>query len=239
MLTSLRILVLILTLQTCLCAGQETDQPYIYCQKKWRELKWEGMKIQVLKLRAENFPDGKTYTLFIRNFDGSETQVFNYTANKKGHLIIDIEEELKKGLPFAVTPLRRGEKISYCMFSLDRQEEITTSIIPFPIGVCHDEVSLSLELVDTRAETFVCVGQGFAPGEKIVLVCTSGEQVKQELLCTDGQGCFQCPICPSIQDKDTGIATVVVKREKEQISLPLEWGKQAQGFVGAVCLQIH
>ncbi|MBI3236803.1 MAG: hypothetical protein HYZ48_03775, partial [Chlamydiales bacterium] len=149
--------------------------PHIYCEKKWREVKWEGLKIQVFKLRAEAFPFGKTYTLFIRNSNGSQMEVFDYIANKKGHLILHIEEELKKGAPFAVTPLRKGERVSYCMTSSDRQEEIVTSIIPFPIEVIQKGVEISLELTDPQAEEFLCRGKGFSAYEKIDRICRSGK----------------------------------------------------------------
>jgi hypothetical protein len=239
MLRSLQMLIVLLVVQCCLFGDQEVQGPYLYCQKKWGELKWEGLKIQVLKLRAEQFPPGKTYTLFIRNCDGSETQVFNYTANKKGHLIIDIDKELKQGAPFAVTPLRKGEKVSYCMYSPDRSEKITTSIIPFPIEASTDFTTVSLELLDPKGEAFVCVGKGFTPGETVQVICTCGDQVIQEVLSIDGSGSFNYLLNPSVKDQETGTAKVTVKRQNEQISVPFVWGRQAQEFVGAICLQIN
>lgn len=239
MFRSLHMLIAVLAFQVCLYGDQEYQGPYLYCQKKWGELKWEGLKIQVLKLRAEQFPPGKTYTLFIRNCDGSETQVFNYTANKKGHLIIDIDNELKKGAPFAVTPLRKGEKVSYCMYSPDRSEKFTTSIIPFPIEASKDFTTVSLELLDPKGEAFVCIGKGFMPGETVQVVCTSGDRVSQEVISVDENGRFNYLLWPSVKDQETGSAKVTVKRQNEQITVPFVWGRQAQEFVGAICLQIN
>ncbi len=230
-----RLVVLMMVVQGILHAGQ----PHVYCQKKWRELKWEGLKIQVLKLRAEEFPVGKSYTLFIRNCDGSETEVFNYTANKKGHLIIEMNEDLKKGAPFAVTPLRKGEKVSYCMFSEDRSEEYTASIIPFPIEATKSGASISVELIDAKAESFVCVGKGFNPGEEVQIQCQSGEQTSQATISADGEGAFKYLVWPSVNDVETGTAALTVKRQNEDLKVSFVWGKDAQEFIGAICLQIH
>jgi hypothetical protein len=235
---SLPFLFLLLVAQVAVQADQEHQRPYLYCQKKWGELKWEGLKIQVLKLRAEKFPVGKTYTLFIQNCDGSETQIFNYTANKKGHLIVDITEELKKGAPFAITPLRKGEKVSYCMYSPDRSEKFTASIIPFPLQASKDFTSIALELVDTNADSFLCVGKGFIPGEQVKLTCVSGAKVTEEWLTIDEKGEFQQPVSPRLEGQETGKAKVSVKRKYEEIKLPFSWGRQGQEFVGAICLQI-
>jgi len=236
---SLQLLTALLAVQVCLYGDEEVQGPYLYCQKKWGELKWEGLKIQVLKLRAEQFPPGKTYTLFIRNCDGSETPVFNYTANKKGHLIIDLDSELKQGAPFAVTPLRKGEKVSYCMYSPDRSEKIITSIIPFPIEASKEFATVSLELFDPKGEEFACFGKGFTPGERVQVICTSGDQIHQEAVIIDQNGNFNYLLRPSIKGQETGTAKVTVKRQNEQISVPFAWGRQAQEFVGAICLQIH
>ncbi len=239
MLRSLQILIVLLAVQFCLHCDQEVQGPYLYCQRKWGELKWEGLKIQVLKLRAEQFPPGGTYTLFIRNCDGSETQVFDYTANKKGHLILDIDKKLKHGAPFAITPLRKGEKVSYCMYSPDRSEKIITSIVPFPIEASKDFSTVSLELLDPKGEAFVCIGKGFMPGETVEIVCASGDRISKEALLIDGNGGFSCLLGPSINNQETGMARVTVKRQNEQISVPFAWGRQAQEFVGAICLQIN
>lgn len=236
---SLQFMAVLFAVQVCLYADQEPQGPYLYCQKKWGELKWEGLKIQVLKLRAEQFTPGKTYMLFIRNCDGSETPVFNYTANNKGHLIVDIDGELKKGAPFAVTPLRKGERVSYCMYSPDRSEKFTTSIIPFPIETSRDFASVSLELFDPKGEEFICFGKGFAAGERVYVICTSGSQISQEVVVADQNGSFNYLLHPSIKGQETGTAKVTVKRQNEQLSVSFAWGRQAQEFVGAICLQIH
>ena len=239
MLRFLQVLIVFLVAQGCLYGEQEGQRPYIYCQKKWGELKWEGLKIRVLKLRAEQFPPGKTYTLFIQNCDGSRTQVFDYKSNKNGHLIIDLKEDLKKGAPFAVTPLRRGEKLSYSMLSEDRSEEFMTSIVPFPIETFKNGASLAVELLDAKGTAFVCVGQGFNPGEQVQVRCKSGEKICQEMIRVGEDGAFKCPLWPSVEGKDSGTASVSVKRKKEEIAVPFAWGREAQEFVGAICLQIH
>lgn len=229
---------ILLMSQTVVCSNQKQLHPYIYCQKKWKELKWEGLKIQILKLRAEKFPEGKAYTLIIRNCDGSETEVFNYVANKKGHLIVDITEDLKKGIPFAITPLRKGEKISYCMLSEDQTEKYITSIVPFPIEVEGDQGSVSIELLDVKGESFMCVGQGFQPNKEIQVTCQSGQSNERSWVRVNERGGFHCPIYPAIEGKEGGNAVVLIKTKEEQLSLPFVWGKEAQEFIGAICLQI-
>ena len=229
---------ILLICQMGVCANQKQLHPHIYCQKKWKELKWEGLKIQILKLRAEKFPEGKSYTLVIRNCDGSETEVFNYVANKKGHLIVDMSDDLKKGIPFAITPLRRGEKISYCMLSQDQTEKYTTSIVPFPIAVSTEQGSVCIELLDVKGESFMCVGEGFQPHAEIQVICQSEQSVHQSLVRINERGGFHCPVYPSVEGKESGNAKVVVKTKEGQLSVPFVWGKEAQEFIGAICLQI-
>lgn len=232
-------IVLFVLSQFNLQAEQEPKTPYLYCRKKWKEIKWEGMRIQVLKLRAEQFPPGKDYTLFIRNFDGSETQIFNYTANEKGHLIVQMSYDLKKGVPFAVTPLRKGEKVSYCMYSPDRKEKFMTSIVPFPIENAMNGLSVSVELVDTLGKEFVCVGKGFSKNEPLKIICKSQGETIQQAIHAKEDGRFSYAFEPQTKGAESGKAVIIVKRANEEIKVPFVWGRQSQEFVGAICLQIQ
>lgn len=215
------------------------DQPYLYCQRKWRELDWEGLKIQIFKLRAEEFPAGKEYTLFIRNCDGSETEVLGYQANKKGHLIVQMSEDLKKGAPFAVTPLRRGERISYCMKEKASKEEYVASIVPFPIQVERGGGVMSVELVDAEGRAFICRGEGFSLDSKLVLTCRSGGREQSLPVTLSATGTFEYRILPEVLGQLSGEAEILLQQGEVTLSLPLAWGHAAQAFVGAVCLQVH
>lgn len=209
-------------------------EPHLYCQKKWGEFNWEGFRVQLLKLRAESFPAGQSYQLWIRNCDGSETKAFQYIANQKGHLIVQMSSEMKKGAPFAITPLRKGEKIAYCMLAEESKEEYEASLIPFPIRVEEKGVVLSAELSNATGRTFVLVGEGLIPGETVACRCGSS-RIEMEV---DGMGTFRCLLNPSIEGSESGIAQIELYHQKGSLVLPLTWGEEAQEFVGAICLKI-
>lgn len=221
------------------------EEPYLYCQRKWKELDLEGLKVQIFKLRAEEFPPGDEYTLFIRNCDGSETEVFGYKANKKGHLIVQMSQELKKGAPFAVTPLRQGERISYCMKKKCQQEgaeafqEYIASLVPFPIQVTRGDALLAIELADAEGKAFICRGEGFSLDETLTFTCRSGNREQSLPVTLSASGTFEYRILPEIPGQFSGKAEVILEQKGRTLSLPLVWGRAAQAFVGAVCLQVH
>ncbi len=239
MLRWLQIVVLCLAARGAFCGEQEAKKPYLYCQRKWKEVKWEGLRIHILKLRAEQFPPGKNYTLFIRNCDGSKTPVLDYKSNRNGHLIVDLKGDLKEAAPFAITPLRKGEKVCYSMFSEDRSEEVMTTVVPFPIEVSKNGTSVAIEILDAKGAAFVCVGQGFRSEEELQVLCRSGEKSSQETIQADSQGSFKYPLWPSVEGEETGTASVTVRRKQGELVVPFAWGRQAQEFVGAICLQIR
>jgi hypothetical protein len=125
------------------------------------------------------------------------------------------------------------------MFSEDRTEEVSASIVPFPIEVTKSGASIAIELLDAKATAFVCVGQGFLPGEEVQILCQSGEKLSQEVIHVGEDGTFKYALWPSIEGKETGSASLKVKRKQGSLSIPFAWGREAQEFVGAICLQIH
>jgi hypothetical protein len=109
-------------------------EPYITCEKKFGEMKWQGVVLHRYALRAENFPPDKKYHMIYRTFNGAQTKTYTYQANKRGHLIFQKPENVEGDI-LAVCPAKKGERLTFMMQAEDGSEVYKTYIIPFPIEV--------------------------------------------------------------------------------------------------------
>ncbi len=211
-------------------------EPKIICQQKWKELEFEGMKIRLYRLRAESFPSGQNYKLFIRTVDGATTETFHYVSNAKGHLIINEPEDVLRAAPYIVTPLRKGEMVGYGMLSSQGAQEYYTAMVPFPNEATKGKLKIAVDLSDINGRSFVCRGSGFGAKEALTLLIEYGDQFVSYPVIAHEEGSFAFPFVT--QAEGTGDALLKVERSRESLSVTFPWGQRAGEFVGASCLEI-
>jgi hypothetical protein len=220
------------------CSSLISAEPQVSCRQKWKEMEIEGMKIRLYRLRAESFPSGKSYKLFVRNVDGSTTETFSYVANPKGHLILTEPEDVKLAAPYIVTPLRRGEMVSYGMLSVDGEQEYAIAMIPFPNETVKGKQKLAIELADVEGKDFICRGSGFKPNETLSFECTFAEETCLYSCVVGSEGAFTFPIQLSGAIEDSKEAHMKLLHSKGNLGLSFPWGQRGSEFVGASCLEI-
>ncbi|MBY0528837.1 MAG: hypothetical protein K2P51_01455 [Rhabdochlamydiaceae bacterium] len=213
-------------------------EPHVSCHQKWKEMEIEGMKIRLYRLRAQAFPHGKSYKLFVRNVDGSTTETFCYIANPKGHLILTEPEDVKLAAPYIVTPLRRGEKVSYGMVSIDGDQEYAIEMIPFPNEIVKGKLKMAIELADVDGKEFICRGSGFKPNEPLHFEYTFAQEQRSYSCVAGSEGSFMFPMQLSGVLEDSKEAAMKLTYANGRLDLTFPWGRQASEFVGASCLEI-
>jgi hypothetical protein len=217
--------------------GLQAAEPVLHCEKNWGERTWEGMKFHRYHLRAEHFPPNKKYRLIVESFDGIRTETFDYVSNKKGHLILIRPDEDYKDDIYAICPSKLGERLTFWMRSED--DAYGTQLVPFPLEMRSKKgIKLNLELQGGKGEKFLLLAQEFESNEEIALFLSIGD--KQVLLTTDEvdqygelNAMIELPT-----DPQGGEAKLILKRKREEIVFPFQWGAPALKIVGACCFEI-
>lgn len=217
--------------------GIKAAQPQLHCEKNWGERTWEGMKFHRYHLRAEYFPPNKRYRFIVESFDGIRTETFDYMSNKKGHLTLIRPDEDYKDEIYAICPAKRGERLTFWMKS--EEDAHFTQLVPFPLEMRSKKgVKLNLELCCGKGEKFLLFAEEFESYEEIELfLFVHGKQVP---LNTDevnqyGELSAMIDLPP---DPQGGEAKLIVKRKKEEIVFPFQWGAPALKIVGACCFEM-
>ncbi len=220
-----------------LIRGIWATEPELHCEKNWGERTWEGMKFHRYHLRAEHFPPNKKYRLVVESFDGIRTETFNYVSNKKGHLILIRPDEDYKDEIYAICPAKRGERLTFWMKSED--DAYCTQLVPFPLEMRSKKgIKLNLELRGEKGDKFLLSAEELETYEEIELfLAVQGNQVllKKEEVNEYGEltALIGLPV-----DPHGGEAKLILKRKKEQIVFPFQWGTPALKIVGACCFEI-
>ena len=213
----------------------QSAEPQLHCEKNWGERTWEGVKFHRYHLRAEHFPPNKKYRLVVESNDGFKTETFNYISNQKGHLILihpeDYEDEI-----FAICPAKRGERLTFWMKSED--DAYSTQLVPFPMKMKSKKgVKLDLELQDQKGEKFLLSAQELDAHEEVELFLDlNGTQTLLTAKVSEYGELTAMIDLPT--DPHGGEAKVILKRNKEQIVFPFQWGAPALKIVGACCFEI-
>jgi hypothetical protein len=217
--------------------GIVAAEPQLSCEKNWGERTWEGVKFHRYHLRAEHFPPNKTYCLIVESFDGIRTETFSFTANQRGHLILKPPEDFE-GEIYAICPAKRGERLTFWMKS--EEDAYATQLIPFPLQMkSRKGVKLNLELRGEKGDQFLLMAEELQSCEEIELFLVIQEQripLHPEAVTEFGELSAMIDLP---QDPHGGEAKLILKREKEEIVFPFQWGAPALKIVGACCFEIR
>jgi hypothetical protein len=209
--------------------------PQLSCEKLWGQMTWEGMEFHRYKLRAENFPPEKKFLLIVKSFDGTETETFTYNSNKRGHLILQPVEKVDGDI-YAICPAKRGERLTFQM----KSEEVSfeADVIPFPLEMKSKKgVLLSLELRGDKGEKFLLFAEGLKANETVELYCNVNDQkIPFDVQATPLGELITLIALP--ENEEGGEAKLVLKRKREEVVFPFEWGPPALKIVGACCFEI-
>lgn len=220
-----------------LTQGVWAAEPELHCEKNFGERTWEGMKFHRYHLRGEHFPPNKKYLLVVESFDGVRTETFNYISNKKGHLILVRPDEDYKDEIYAICPAKRGERLTFWMKS--EEDAFCTQLVPFPLEMRSKKgVKLNLELRCEKGGKFLLSVEELESYEEIELflsvlgypILLKTENVNE---CGELTAAIDLP-----EDPHGGEAKLILKRKKEQIVFPFQWGASALKIVGACCFEI-
>jgi hypothetical protein len=219
-----------------LAQGIWAVEPKLRCEKNWGERTWEGMKFHRYHLRAEHFPPHKKYRLVIESFDGIRTEAFDYISNKRGHLILIHPEDYQEDI-YAICPAKRGERLTFWMESED--DAYCTQFVPFPLEMRSKKgVKLNLELRGEKGEKFLLSAEELDAYEEIeLLLAVQGTQILLKTEEVNAYGEFTAMIDLPV-DPHGGEARLILKRKREQIVFPFQWGAPALKLVGACCFEI-
>lgn len=218
--------------------GVCAEEPELWCEKKWGELTWEGIRFERYRLKAEHFPPEQKFRLVVKSFDGTSTDTFTYLSNKKGHLIFQPEEPID-GDVFAICPLKRGERLTLLMRAEKGDVSYGTDFIPFPLEFkSKSGVVLHLELQGEKGEKFLLFIEGLKSKEEIILSYGFEEKTIPVDIQVTPLGEVATVIAFPAESQG-GEAKILLKRKREEILFPFVWGAPALELVGACCLELH
>ncbi len=213
--------------------------PELSYKRKFGEVTWEGMKFHRYCLRAENFPYKQGFKLIVKSFDGTESEIFRYVANHRGHLILQRPEDLQEeGDIYAICPVRKGERLKFAMQAEQGEASYEVDFIPFPLEMKSKKgIRLHLELKGVLGEKFLLLAQGFKPHEPIRLLL----QIDKDQIDLDTKVTSLGHLCTMIERPEGVIieeVKLLIKRKSEEVIFPFVWGIPALQWVGACCLEI-
>ncbi len=214
--------------------------PSLACEKKWGELEIYGKLLKRYRLRAENFPEGKHFRLYVKWYNGEEAEMLSYSANHKGHLILEMPEK-KKDPFYALCPLKRGERIEFFMRSEeDSAVMVHASVVPFPNDLkTPSGIKLSLELQSHAGDRFLLRGEGFQPGETLEVNCQYQTQLTNYATEATADGVIEVPVRLELKENESGEALLILRRPSEKIAFPFQVGEPALEIAGACCLEFR
>jgi hypothetical protein len=120
-----------------------------------------------------------------------------------------------------------------------QEDAYFTQIVPFPLAMRSKKgAKLHLELRGEKGEKFLFLVEELESYEEIELFLSiQGEQVLIKTNEVSESGDLSTMInCPT--DLHGGEAQLILKRKKEEIVFPFQWGALALKLVGACCFEI-
>jgi hypothetical protein len=220
------------------CASLCANVPELECEKKWGEIDFHGKRVMRYRLRANHFPRGMRFRLFVKWFNGEEADIFTYKANQRGHLIL---EQVRRDPMYALCPLKNGERLFFVMKAEDNSAlNAEISIVPFPIALkTKSGLKLSLELRGQDGEAFLLHGNGFYSGEVFEVTTLVQEKEHTYSVIASSKGIVEFPIKLELRDHDGGECSLSLTRsDDETIILPFKAGRAALSLAGAFALEI-
>lgn len=220
------------------CVSLYAHEPELECEKKWGEIDFQGKRVMRYRLRANHFPRGMRFRLFVKWFNGEEADIFTYKANQKGHLIL---EQIRRDPTYALCPLKNGERLFFVMKAEDDSAlSAEISIVPFPIALkTKSGLDLSLELQDQEGEVFQLHGEGFCSGEVFQLTTLVEGKEHNYSIIASSQGVIDFPLKLALSDHDGGNCSLTINRtNKESVLFPFKAGRAALSLAGAFALEI-
>ena len=212
-------------------------EPQLTCKREIGARTWQGMVFHRYRLKAENFPPEQTFRLIVKSFDGTHTETFKYSANKRGHLILQPPEDFEGDI-YAICPAKRGERLTFSMQSVEGEDSYEAELIPFPLEMKSKKgIRLSLELQGEKGDKFLLFAQGFNPAEEVAMFLEVEDKRRKE----EAQVTRLGDLCAQIYLPSSGVgghAKLIVQRKNEEIVFPFEWGEPALKLVGACCFEI-
>ncbi|MGC2422613.1 MAG: hypothetical protein WA405_13290 [Candidatus Acidiferrales bacterium] len=196
-------------------------------------------------LETAGFPEGKTYQLWVRQ--SGDQKVFplveGYSADPAGKLICaSASPGTQEQTPASARMMHcvsleifryivdhhvKGEPVDLAFVSTDGSVRAFARAFPFPIQAQDGKCSLTIEILASDGGFFNVHGEGFAPGENLKILFTSGKQKKEGSQQTSPQGDFEAGLLPAVAGKKSGSATFAATGASCHPSVTFDWGKDA------------
>ncbi len=117
-----------------------------------------------------------------------------------------------------------GEIYRHALISEDKKAKIFFSFVPFPIVATDKACSLEVVELEPGFGLVVIRGNGFQPGEDLLLHMQSYQDVHDETVKASPQGRFQAGYTPFVKGRTTGVSDVTVKAKACSPKISFNWG---------------
>jgi hypothetical protein len=213
----------------------------------WEKSSSPGMKAEVLLLKKEEIdgkpvvqyhfkvsgaPHNQQYTLMAwpvtfpqptRMMDGLAIAADGTVGCPKDS-IKNCADRIKGGeLRLSYSP-GIGEIYRHALISEDKQSKIFFSFVPFPIVASDKTCGLEVVELEPGFGLVIIRGNGFQPGEDLMLHMQSYQDVHDQAVKADAQGQFQAGYTPFVKGRTTGVSDITVKAKACAPKISFNWG---------------
>jgi hypothetical protein len=184
------------------------------------------------RLLATGVPRGLTYGVWTRDFTHGFHEVLSgFRADDTGKLLSvgdgtgrprDLSEIVLDPGPYF-----RGAIWEVALVSEDRTITAFTRAIPRPMVARDGGCVVTLELVSHRGQRFLAAGNGFGPGENVVVESRWAGRVQQKRVRTSAEGRLPPDVLTHVAAGTDHGARYSVKGRSCEVTIDYEWGEAA------------
>jgi hypothetical protein len=185
------------------------------------------------RLRASGLPVGAMFSVWTKDFGHSFHEIASGFAVDPSGTLLSVDADASVGrqrldeVVIGPGPYPPGAIWEVALVSADRTLTAFAKVIPRPIVARDGSCTLSLQLVSHRGERFMASGDGFAPGDEVLIESRVAGRVSQKRQRVSADGRLRPDVLSHGGIGDGRSARYAVTGRTCAVAVEYEWGEPA------------
>jgi hypothetical protein len=187
------------------------------------------------RLRASGLPPGAVFGVWTKDFGHSFHEVASAFAVDPSGALLSVDTDASGGrrrldeMVFAPGPYPPGAIWEVALASAGRTLTAFAKVIPRPIRAQDGPCTLSLQLVSHRGERFMATGQGFSPGDDVVIESHVSGRITRKRQRVSADGRLRPDVVSHGSVEADRSARYAATGRACAVAVDYEWGEPALG----------
>jgi hypothetical protein len=197
------------------------------------ELPSETAEPRRYRLEPSGLPPGLTFSVWTKDFGHTFHEVVSgLVVDPSGALVAAVPDadgrrQRLDEMPLTPGPYPPGAIWEVALVSTDRTQLAFTKVVPRPLRAEAGSCAVSVQLVSHRGERFLASGEGFVPGDEVLIESRVAERVvrRRQRVGTDGR--LRSEVLSHVPVGGDRTARYAVTGQRCAVAIEYVWGARA------------